>query len=402
MEEVRGLAYEKVQQGLETDSLATDPYAVTGCTGDPAGTYRFESCSGEAIVHTDLEPDQTVVPLMPNNGTLDADDGYPTPYTWRVYVTNDDPTRDPYRVTVIVTWSSRRITGAANEVRIQSLFYSPAGCQSTTTHPFAAPCQPFFFGIGHSSQQAVSITGTIPGIAGFEEAELLGPVVNEPSGLPPNTQGVVVSVTRTPRTFFLGVVGQTSWNVGAGATALAGRLTGAPGGILLPIGTNPPQPFEPGREYVLTETGSQQGGGSSPDFGPGNFGWLSWTGSNAAGALAAAICNPNNPAFSFPADFPGDPGATNANDVRNCLDKWIGQTVLIPVVSGCDPCNGNNAVFTIVGAAAFTLTGYDGNGPAVSWLSGVFSEYYGLPSVSAGIGGPPQPGDPQLFLGLIR
>lgn len=230
----------------------------------------------------------------------------------------------------------------------------------------------------------------------------LGPVVNEPSGLPPNTQGVAVTVTKTPRTFFLGVIGQTSWNVGAGATALAGRLTSVPAGILLPIGTNPPQPFEPGREYVLTETGNQPGGGSSPDFGPGNFGWLSWTGSNSAGALAQAICFPNNPAFSFPADFPGDPGATNANDVRACLDKWIGQTVLIPVVSGCDPCNGNNAEFTITGAAAFTLTGYDETGPAVTTLSGVFTEYYGLPSVSAGIGGPPQPGDPQLFLGLVR
>lgn len=234
------------------------------------------------------------------------------------------------------------------------------------------------------------------------QENVLGPVVNAPSGLPPNTQGVAVTVTRTPRTFFLGIVGQTTWNVGAGATAMAGRLTGAPGGILLPIGTNPPQPFQPGQQYVLTETGVTQGGGSSPDFGPGNFGWLSWTGSNDAGALAQAICYPNNPAFSFPIDFPGDPGATNATDVRACLDKWIGQTVLIPVVSGCDPCNGNNAVFTIVGAAAFTLTGYDGNGPAVSWLSGVFTAYYGLPSVSAGLGGPPQPGDPQLFLGLIR
>jgi len=177
MEEVRGLAYEKIRQGLETDALASDPYAVTGCSGDPAGTYRFESCSGEKIVHTDLEPDQTVVPLMPNSGTLGPPD-YPTPYTWRVYVTNDDPSRRPYRVTVIVTWSSRRITGAANEVRVQSLFYSPRGCQSTATHPFAAPCQPFFFGIGHSSQQTVTITGSIAGIVGFEEAELLGPVVN--------------------------------------------------------------------------------------------------------------------------------------------------------------------------------------------------------------------------------
>ncbi|HXF37626.1 MAG TPA: prepilin-type N-terminal cleavage/methylation domain-containing protein [Actinomycetota bacterium] len=175
MEEVRGLAYEKVQQGLDTDDLASDPRIVTGCSGDAAGTYRFESCGGEAIVHTDLDPDQTVVPLMPHTGTLGPADGYPTPYTWSVYVTNDDPTEDPYRVTVVVTWESRRITGAANEVRVQSLFYSPSGCVDPATHPFAAPCQPFFFGSGRSLQEVVTISGTISGITGFEEAELLGP-----------------------------------------------------------------------------------------------------------------------------------------------------------------------------------------------------------------------------------
>jgi hypothetical protein len=214
---------------------------------------------------------------------------------------------------------------------------------------------------------------------------------------------VKVSVTTQPRTYFLGVAGQTHWSVGASATAVAGRIASPPPGVLLPIATNPPQPFLHGTEYTLTDTGSSSSG-SSPSFGPGNFGWLSWTGENSAGSLATSLCYPNNPAFSFPYDFAGLPGGTNSTDVRACLDKWIttGTPVLIPIVSGCDPCNGNGAKFTIVGLAVFRLTGYNNSGPSIDTLRGEFDEYYGLPSVAAGIGGPPQPGDTQLFLGLIR
>jgi hypothetical protein len=207
-----------------------------------------------------------------------------------------------------------------------------------------------------------------------------------------------------PRTFFLGVVGKTTWDVGAGATALTGQPVEAPPYGVLPIATNPPQPFEIGDEYVLTNTDGGNGNGSDPDFGPGNFGWLSWYGTNSAGALATSICTPNNPGFAFPYDFAGDPGATNASGVRACLDYWIttGIPVLIPIVSGCDPCNGNNANFTITGLRVFVLTGYDGSGPAISNLTGRFVETYPLPSAPSGVGGPPQPGDEQLFLGLVR
>jgi Flp pilus assembly protein TadG len=231
---------------------------------------------------------------------------------------------------------------------------------------------------------------------------VLGPVVNAPSGLPPNTQGITVTVTRTPPTYFLGVIGQTTWTISAEATALTAQMTMAPNGILIPIGINPPQPLEPGQTYILTETGTTRGGGNSPNFGPGNFGWLSWTGSNDAGSLAESICYPNNPAFTLPAIFPGDPGATNASRVRGCLDRWLGRAVYIPVVSACEPCNGNHATFTITRIASFRLTGYDGNGPAVSWLAGVFLAYYTLPSVEAGFGGPPLPGDDAVFVGLVR
>jgi hypothetical protein len=214
----------------------------------------------------------------------------------------------------------------------------------------------------------------------------------------------VVSVVRKPRTFFLGVAGQTSWNVGAAATAVTARVAALPPGQLLPIGTNPPQPFNPGQIYTLTET-ANSGGGGSPSFGPGNFGWLSWTGSNAAGTLATSLCTPNNPQFTMPYIFPGDPGASNASDVRACLDMWVtaGTTVLIPIVSGCDPCNGNGAAFTVSGVAAFVLTGYSSSGPAINSLAGRFVEYYNLPTVAGGLSSQaPQPGDPTSFLGIIR
>lgn len=223
---------------------------------------------------------------------------------------------------------------------------------------------------------------------------VLGPVVATASGIPYNAQGVVVRVNLQPRTYFLGAVGQTTWTVTTDATALTARTTTAPPGELLPIGTNPPQPYETNKVYTLTD-----------GYGPGQFGWLSWTGANATGILAASICNPDNPAMTFPTWVPGEPGAHNGSDVRACLDRWIasGATLLIPIFDACQPCNGNNASYHVTGLAAFVLTGYDGSGPAITSLSGRFVEYSPLTFVPAGSGaGPPQPGDPTYFLGLVR
>jgi hypothetical protein len=56
---------------------------------------------------------------------------------------NADGEPAPYRVTVEVSWTA---AAGAQTVRIQSLFWSPTGCRSTDTHPYAAPCQAFFYG----------------------------------------------------------------------------------------------------------------------------------------------------------------------------------------------------------------------------------------------------------------
>lgn len=219
--------------------------------------------------------------------------------------------------------------------------------------------------------------------------------------------GIKVDVTRTPRTYFLGVIGQSTWNVGTTATAIAGRPTSAPGGQLLPIGFVDPGALNFTTVYALTSGMS----------GPGNFGWLSWTGSNNAGDLAISLCEPDNPPFTLPTQFPGDPGKTNASAVRACLQKWVdnGQTVLIPIVyaandpaapAGCKTGgNGNSFTFCIKAIASFKITGFAQ--PAVDQINGMYQgtvpySVGGEPSVPGGVTAPPTASDKFFYFGLAQ
>ena len=237
----------------------------------------------------------------------------------------------------------------------------------------------------------------------------LGPVTpndTAPPGAISGTKalGVTVSVTKTPATYFLGVIGQSTWTVNTVATAITGKLPGAPGGQLLPIGLTE-LPTQEGAIYALT----------SGSLGPGNFGWVSWDGSNSAGSLATSLCTPNNPPFTLPAQFPGDPGKTNASAVRACLQYWVDnkQTVLIPIVlksndpnapPGCSTGgNGNNFNYCIVAIAAFVITGYDQ--PAVDQINGRFVgtipySVGGNANVPGPITSPPDEGSVLYALGL--
>src|SRR5262245_40889033 len=177
MEEVRGLAFTKVTQGLQTSGLSSDPYLVTSCAADAAGTYRFESCSGGKVISTNFNcPTRATdcsTPIVPNHGSFGASDEYPVDYEWRTYVTNNCPTStatgcshvDPYKVTVIVEWEGAgSAADGVQRVTTQSLFHSPSGCVSSQTHPFAAPCQPFFYGQAIAPIGQISADGTVSGV----------------------------------------------------------------------------------------------------------------------------------------------------------------------------------------------------------------------------------------------
>jgi type II secretory pathway pseudopilin PulG len=176
MEQVRGLAFTKISQGLQTSDLSSDPNLVTACAGDPTGTFRFESCSGDKIVSTNFDcptrPSDCSTALVPNNGTIGASEDYPVDYDWRTYVTNNCTSAggsctdiDPYRVTVLVEWSGAGTAAdGIQRVTTQSLFHSPSGCPSSQTHPFAAPCQPFFYGQAIAPVGRLTVSGTVSGV----------------------------------------------------------------------------------------------------------------------------------------------------------------------------------------------------------------------------------------------
>ncbi|HEX5937612.1 MAG TPA: hypothetical protein VFZ75_08000 [Actinomycetota bacterium] len=154
MEDIRGLAYTKITNGIP-DSELTGDSRIVACSG----VYRFESCSGEEIVSSTFDGSYTAAWLVPHSASMTVGN---LDVTYSTYVTNDDPTSTPYRVTVIVEWASGAIAAAPNNsVRVQSLFWSPDGCVNSTTHPFAAPCQPFFYGQLDAPQPRFDVTGQI-------------------------------------------------------------------------------------------------------------------------------------------------------------------------------------------------------------------------------------------------
>ena len=140
MEEIRGQAYAVITRGMSSTNLSGDARIVS-CTG----VYRFETCAGPKIVSSTVPGGTTAPWIIPHSGTQQIGN---LDVSWATYVTNNNTATNPYSVTVIVSWAAGAISGNQNNlVRLESKFWSPSGCVSSATHPFAAPCQPFFYGL---------------------------------------------------------------------------------------------------------------------------------------------------------------------------------------------------------------------------------------------------------------
>jgi hypothetical protein len=228
-----------------------------------------------------------------------------------------------------------------------------------------------------------------PASAGAQE-QLLGPVLNG-GPIPQQAQGVRVDVEDETDTTFMRVIGLDNVEVSTRAVALTASIEQIGSGVLLPIAMAPPANMVPGDVYNITDGKD----------GPGNFGWLSWTGSNSADTLANSVCTPDNPSLTVPVYVPGDPGKSNKKEMRDCLDGYIanGTRVLIPIWDGTHPGNGNHAQYRIVGFAAFVLT-YRSQ-PAVDNIQGAFVEHIPLSTIPAGFN-PPGTSDVAYAIGLIR
>jgi Flp pilus assembly protein TadG len=231
---------------------------------------------------------------------------------------------------------------------------------------------------------------------GTGETQDLG-AVEDSGAVPAGAQGVRVTVNRNPETFFMRLVGIESLEVATAGTALTSQLEPPPGGILLPIGVFDAD-YQVGNNYQLTEG----------THGPGNFGWMSWFGSPSSVALVESLCNPNNPAFTFPAWFDGATGVMNSSGARACLDRYIDEqtVVYVPIWKQTNNRGGSNLQYEITGVAAWVLTDYDRHAVTVN---GTFVEFYSYPSVPAGFGAPPCSATTNAtcnertnFIGLVR
>jgi Flp pilus assembly protein TadG len=227
--------------------------------------------------------------------------------------------------------------------------------------------------------------------------DFAGGPLNSASVVPANALGVRVAVRRRPGTFVVGLAGIKSWDVNTQATAVAEVPNTIPVGALLPIalkddGTSG-QSYTPGQVVDLTDGKDT----------PGGFGYIAWAGTNDPNSLEDSICSPDNPSFTLPMTFAGDPGKSNSSDVRACLDGWInppGQTILIPiydVVTG----TGNNAVYNIVAVAQFVIVAR--GQPAVDNIRGYFVGTYNVVPIPGGLGSrPPTADDTSMYFGLVR
>src|SRR5437667_170417 len=72
-----------------------------------------------------------------------------------------DLTSHSYRVTVEVSWAHPQVKGVSSKVTTQSVFFSSSGCLSSGTHPFAAPCQPFFYATADTQPGLIQVSGSI-------------------------------------------------------------------------------------------------------------------------------------------------------------------------------------------------------------------------------------------------
>jgi type II secretory pathway pseudopilin PulG len=164
LEEARGLPYDTLEKGMETSDLGGDANIVS-CSG----VYRYKTCTGEEIVHTDVTaPEPAISPLVPHTDTIDIAHGSHTKtYSYNTYVTEaaDAPAEGAYRVIALVSWTGAARGGVSTTVESQTLVYSPSGCIDTDTHPYGAPCQPYYYGHGSAGGGSFTTTGSVSGVS---------------------------------------------------------------------------------------------------------------------------------------------------------------------------------------------------------------------------------------------
>jgi prepilin-type N-terminal cleavage/methylation domain-containing protein len=157
IEQARALPFETLKKGLSSNdaTIAGDPN-ITACGAN-------KCYGGEQIPLSGYAVGTTITPLVPHKTTVVVG---PTTFTVSLYTTyyQGVTTSNTIRITAIVTWTNAQRKGVPAKVITQTVAFSPSGCESTATHPFAAPCQPFLYATQSNQPGHIDVTGTISGV----------------------------------------------------------------------------------------------------------------------------------------------------------------------------------------------------------------------------------------------
>jgi Flp pilus assembly protein TadG len=173
--------------------------------------------------------------------------------------------------------------------------------------------------------------------------------------IPAGAQGVLVSGTRVHDTLLARIVGVATISMRAEATAVGGPASEPcptndicafipitfPTTVVtcdnqnksLPAEDADGNPYEwsENTDYIIPLCGNN----------PGSVGWIDWyPPAGGTSELAAEICDPNPPRLDLPDWFEvTSTGNVNAQNVEDCLNKYAGQYILMPMFD--DTCRTN-------------------------------------------------------------
>jgi prepilin-type N-terminal cleavage/methylation domain-containing protein len=379
MEQVRALPFDTLKAGLSTNDLAgsADPAITSGC----GASYCY---GGERIpTHSGLG---SVVPLEPHRQSVTISGNSYTIAVYPAYFQNDQ-TANAFRVTVVVTWANpaRRTGGAL--VRTQSIVYSPSGCQSTQTHPLAAPCQPYLYGAAGAEPTRVVLSG-----AAATQPILGIDLDNAAVSLPTYSSSMEIEQTAA-------VQGRAQ---ASGVTLkLNGQTATTGGGTVAQSGADN-DPSQPKPVYERVPLGPQAAGTVSASDAAGRNSLTLSAGASDAGTatstVAAGTANPcpdvnGNNQTDTPAQPCGSATATQVGAASAAMRLWAGSTDLGSAVLVNLAAGSNKGVAATdralssepapISACTATPTGSDGCLHAAAARSIGALQLGGLPSSSS-------------------
>ncbi len=176
LEQMRALDYGTLGGGLYRADLGGDALIPDATAAAPRLVIPSAGIDELLQVNEAAVPAQVKAPVYPHRPAPTVANGMrQNGATFQVsaYVTKSTSTVNPsLNLTAMVTWTSAVSRGTKTLVQ-RSTAYSPAGCLSTATHPYAGPCQAYFSGqAGLTASAGFSVTNAddssldIPGVGG--------------------------------------------------------------------------------------------------------------------------------------------------------------------------------------------------------------------------------------------